>query len=163
VIILGIDPGTAITGYGVVEARERRLQALDYGSITTPATLDLPQRLLELHRALSKIIGLWQPEGVAVEELFFNRNTRTAMAVGHARGVILLAAAQSGIPAWSYKPPEVKQAVVGYGKAEKRQVQEMIKLLLQLPVVPTPDDVADALAVAICGAHTLGTLNSRRG
>ncbi len=150
--VLGIDPGTAITGYGLVDY-DGDLQLVDCGAIVTPAVMALPQRLLAIHRDLSAVIVRFQPEAVAVEELFFSKNVRTAMSVGQARGVVLLAAAQAGLPIYHYKPSEVKLAVAGYGGAGKAQMQEMVRLLLGLDAVLTPDDVADAVAIAICHAH----------
>ena len=150
--VLGVDPGTAITGYGLVDY-DGDLCLVDCGAIVTPAGMALPQRLLAIHRELSAVIARFQPEAVAVEELFFSKNVRTAMSVGQARGVVLLAAAQAGLPIYHYKPSEVKLAVAGYGGADKAQMQEMVRLLLALDVVLTPDDVADAVAIAICHAH----------
>jgi len=152
-LVLGIDPGTAITGYGLVEEGDE-LELIACGVITTPAGVPLPERLLTIHRQLSEVIRRYQPEAVAIEELFFSKNVRTAMSVGHARGVILLAAAQAGLPIYEYKPSEVKQAVVGYGAATKEQMQEMVRLLLDLEEVPTPDDAADAVAIAVCHLHS---------
>ncbi len=151
--VLGIDPGTATTGYGLVDY-DGDLRLVDCGAIVTPAGVALPQRLLAIHRDLSALIARLQPDAVAVEELFFSKNVRTAMSVGHARGVILLAAAQAGLPVDHYKPSEVKQAVAGYGSATKQQIQEMVRLLLGLDAILTPDDVADAVAIAICHAHS---------
>lgn len=151
--VLGIDPGTAITGYGLVD-QDDDLQLVHSGAITTPAGMPLPQRLLIIHRELSAVIGRYQPQAVAVEELFFSKNVRTAMSVGQARGVVLLAAAQASLPIYHYKPSEVKLAVAGYGGAAKAQIQEMVRLLLGLDAVLTPDDVADAVAIAICHAHS---------
>jgi crossover junction endodeoxyribonuclease RuvC len=153
VLVLGIDPGTATTGYAVV-GQEDDLYLVTYGVITTSAKWALPERLLAIHQQLSSLIQQHQPTEVAVEELFFSKNARTAMSVGHARGVVLLAAAQAGLPIAHYKPAEVKQAVAGYGGADKRQVQDMVRLLLGLDRVPTPDDAADAVAVAICHLHS---------
>jgi len=150
--VLGIDPGTAITGYGLVDY-DGELRLVDCGAIVTPAGMALPQRLLAIHKALSAVIARFQPEAVAVEELFFSKNVRTAMSVGQARGVVLLAAAQADLPIFHYKPSEVKLAVAGYGGAGKAQMQEMVRLLLGLDAVLTPDDVADAVAIAICHAH----------
>ncbi|MEI2691289.1 MAG: crossover junction endodeoxyribonuclease RuvC [Anaerolineae bacterium] len=150
--VLGIDPGTAITGYGLVEFDEE-LRLVDCGAIVTPVGMTLPQRLLIIHRRLSELILQHRPQAVAVEELFFSKNVRTAMSVGQARGVILLAAAQADLPIYHYKPSEVKQAIAGYGAASKPQMQEMVRLLLKLDAVLTPDDVADAVAIAICHAH----------
>lgn len=151
--VLGIDPGTAITGYGIVD-HDADLHLVQCGAITTPASMLLPQRLLAIHRELSAVMERYQPHAVAVEELFFSKNVRTAMSVGHARGVVLLAAAQVGLPIYHYKPSEVKLAVAGYGGADKAQIQEMVRLLLGLDSVLTPDDVADAVAIAICHAHS---------
>lgn len=152
--VLGIDPGTAITGYGVVEGDGDNLTVVTYGAITTPANQALPQRLQQIYRQLQALIADWQPESAAVEELFFSRNARTALAVGHARGVALLALTDAGLSIQEYKPTEIKLAVAGYGGAPKEQVQGMVQLLLELDEVPRPDDAADALAVAICHFHS---------
>ncbi len=152
--VLGIDPGTAITGYGVIEGEEDSLTLVVYGTITTPSHQPLPQRLQQIYRGLQALIAEWQPESAAVEDLFFSKNARTALAVGHARGVALLALADAGLPIREYKPAEVKQAVAGYGGAPKEQVQGMVQLLLGLDEIPRPDDAADALAVAICHFHS---------
>jgi crossover junction endodeoxyribonuclease RuvC len=151
--VFGIDPGTATTGYGVIEENAGRLILVTFGTIRTPADRLLPDRLLELHCRLSELLALHAPETAAVESLFFQKNVRTAISVGQARGAALLALAQRGIPVGEYTPLEVKQAVTGYGGAEKRQVQVMVRTLLGLPELPRPDDAADALAVAICHAH----------
>ena len=148
-LVLGIDPGTAITGFGLVE-QDDEPRLVDAGAILTPAGTPLPERLLTIHQQLSGVIDAFRPDAVAVEELFFSKNMRTAMSVGHARGVVLLAAAQAGLPIYHYKPSEVKVAVTGYGNADKPQVQEMVRLLLRLDERPKPDDVADAIAVALC-------------
>jgi crossover junction endodeoxyribonuclease RuvC len=150
--VLGIDPGTAITGYGLVDY-DGDLHLVDCGAVITPPGMALPQRLLAIHRELSAVIARFQPETVAVEELFFSKNVRTAMSVGQARGVVLLAAAQANLPIYHYKPSEVKLAVAGYGAASKTQMQEMVRLLLGLEAILKPDDVADAVAIAICHAH----------
>ena len=150
--VLGIDPGTAITGYGLVDFADD-LHLVDCGAIVTPAGMALPQRLLTIHRDLSAVLARFQPQVAAVEELFFSKNVRTAMSVGHARGVVLLALAQAGLPIYHYKPSEVKLAVTGYGGASKSQMQEMVRLLLGLDSILAPDDVADAVAIAICHAH----------
>ena len=155
VIILGIDPGTATTGYGLVtedEAGEARL--VRYGVITTAPGVPMPERLLAIHRELTAVIATHAPDAVAVESLFFGRNVTTALTVGQARGVVLLAAAQAGLPIYEYKPAEVKQALAGYGAADKRQMQEMVRILLGLDDIPRPDDAADAVAVAICHLHS---------
>ncbi|MDQ2654481.1 MAG: crossover junction endodeoxyribonuclease RuvC [Chloroflexota bacterium] len=148
-IALGFDPGTARLGYGVI-ASDPDPRAIDYGIIATDAKLPMAQRLVEIHEAVTELIQVFRPDAVAVERLFFARNVTTAMTVGQARGVILLAAAQRGLPVAEYAPSEVKQAVVGYGKADKRQIQEMVRIMLGLESLPRPDDAADALAIAIC-------------
>lgn len=155
-IIFGVDPGFAITGYGVVEYKNNHFKTLDYGVIETTAKTELPQRLYIIHDRLSALLKHYQPDAMSVEELFFNTNITTAIAVGHGRGVALLAAAQAGIPVFEYTPLQVKQSVVGYGRAKKEQVQYMVKVLLSLDSIPKPDDAADALAVAICHAHSSG-------
>ncbi len=151
--VLGIDPGTAITGYAVVEETAGSLQMITLGVITTPAKTPLPSRLQTIHNELKEIVAEYEPEAAAVEELFFSRNARTAMSVGHARGVILLALAESDLPIAEYTPMQIKQAVTGYGNADKHQVQEMVRMLLALSETPRPDDAADAAAVAICYLH----------
>jgi crossover junction endodeoxyribonuclease RuvC len=152
--VLGIDPGTAITGYGLVDEGEQGLTLVGCGVITTPSDQPLPVRLQEIYRRLVALITQHGPEAAAVEELFFSRNARTALSVGHARGVALLALAEAGLPIFEYKPLEVKQAVAGYGRADKRQVQEMVRMLLSLDQAPQPDDAADAVAVAVCHLHS---------
>lgn len=152
-IILGIDPGTAITGFGLVEYLGNRYKPIAYSCLRTGPELPLDLRLQRLYQGLQEIIGTYKPDFMAVEQLFFNKNARTALAVGHARGIALLAGANAGIPVAEYTPLQVKQAVTGYGKADKHQVQFMVKTLLSLKEIPKPDDVADALAVAICHAH----------
>lgn len=153
-LVMGIDPGIAITGYSLVrKGRQGSGLAEAYGCLRTPAHTELSTRLLLLHRELSALLEQHHPDVLAVEELFFNRNTTTAFPVAQARGVVLLAAAQHGLPVVEYTPLQVKQAVVGYGRAEKQQVQQMVKVLLNLPSLPKPDDVADALAIAICHLH----------
>ncbi len=153
--VLGIDPGTAITGYAVVEETEGRLSPVAIGVVDTPAKMPLPARLQRIYAGLQAVIGEYAPETAAVEELFFSRNSRTAMSVGEARGVVLLALADAGLPIVEYTPMQIKQAITGYGSADKRQVQEMVRLLLALPDIPRPDDAADAAAVAICCLHRL--------
>ena len=148
-IAMGFDPGTARLGYGVI-ASDPDPRAIDYGIIATDAGLSIAQRLVEIHEAVTELIQVFRPDAVAVERLFFAQNVTTAMTVGQARGVVLLAAAQRGLPVAEYAPSEVKQAVVGYGKADKRQIQEMVRIMLGLEAVPRPDDAADALAIAIC-------------
>jgi crossover junction endodeoxyribonuclease RuvC len=154
-IILGIDPGTATTGYGLVaEDATGEARLLRCGAILTAAGVPMPERLLAIHREVTALIRDYSPDALAVEALFFGRNVTTALTVGQARGVVLLAAAQAELPVYEYKPAEVKQALVGYGKAEKAQIQEMVRMLLGLPEVPRPDDAADAVAVAICHLHS---------
>ena len=148
-IALGFDPGTARLGYGVISS-DPDPRAIDYGIIATDAKLPMAQRLVEIHEAVTELIQIFRPDAVAVERLFFAQNVTTAMTVGQARGVVLLAAAQRGLPVAEYAPSEVKQAVVGYGKADKRQIQEMVRIMLGLETIPRPDDAADALAIAIC-------------
>jgi len=152
--VLGIDPGTAITGYGVVGEVQGELQPLAFGVIKTPADQPLPRRLQLIYRAISDLAEEWKPTAAAVEELFFSRNVRTAMSVGQARGVALLALVDAGLDVAEYTPLAIKQAVTGYGNADKAQIQEMVRLLLRLEKVPRPDDAADALAVAICHLHS---------
>jgi crossover junction endodeoxyribonuclease RuvC len=148
---LGIDPGTATTGYGLVEhdtsRREERL--IEFGTVRTASGTPMAQRLVELHDGVRCVIESLDPDVVAVEELFFARNVSTALTVGQARGVILLAAAQSGLPVYEYKPREIKLALTGYGAADKRQVQEMVRIMLRLSHAPQPDDAADAVATAL--------------
>ncbi len=151
--VLGIDPGTATTGYAVVEETEGGLQLIVLGVITTPAKTPLPSRLKQIYSDLEALIKEYQPDASAVEELFFSRNARTAMSVGHARGVTLLALADAGLPITEYTPMQIKQAVTGYGNAGKQQVQRMVKMLLNLSEIPRPDDAADAAAVAVCYLH----------
>ncbi len=149
-IVLGIDPGTASTGYGVVEQRGGRLLALDGGVIDTPAGVPLERRLTTIHARMLELIDEHDPVAVSVEDLYFGVNARSALAVGQARGVVLLAAGQRGLACGSYTPQQVKGAVCGSGRAEKLQVQQMVQRLLALPELPRPDHAADALAVAIC-------------
>jgi crossover junction endodeoxyribonuclease RuvC len=153
-LVIGIDPGTAITGFGLVQENpDGSLTAVRFGVIQTSSDVEMPQRLLELHRSLNEILLLHHPECGAVERLFFQRNVRTALSVGQARGVALLALAEQKLPVSEYSPLEVKQAVAGYGGADKNQVQQMVRAILGLEDVPRPDDAADALAVAICHLH----------
>ena len=154
-LVLGIDPGTATTGYGLVrQMDDGGLEAVDFGAILTPATMHMPDRLASLYQQLQEIILLHRPDSSAVEKLFFQKNVKTALSVGQARGVVLLALAQAAVPIGEYTPNEIKQAVTGYGSAGKQQMQEMVKLLLRLDTRPKPDDAADALAVAICHLHS---------
>mgnify|MGYP004508120943 FL=1 len=154
-IILGVDPGIATVGYGMVEYVGNKFVSSDYGAILTPAKTDLEDRLNIIFDELCRLISFYKAENLAVEELFFNTNVKTGIAVAHGRGVILLAGKKSGVPIYEYTPLQVKQAVVGYGRAEKQQVMAMVKMLLNLQKIPRPDDAADALAMAICHAHTI--------
>jgi crossover junction endodeoxyribonuclease RuvC len=159
--VLGIDPGTATTGYGlVVGGRGQTPVLVEHGTIRTSPPTPMAERLRELHAGLMELIEALEPDVMAVEELFFSRNVTTALTVGQARGVILLAAAQSRIPAYEYKPMVVKQALTGYGAADKRQVQEMLRLLLDLESVPRPDDAADGVAIALCHLQMAGAPGS---
>ena len=153
--ILGIDPGYGIIGYGLVKYDGRQFTPVQFGAIRTEIGAPMPQRLCELYRDLNTLLETFRPEEAAVEELFFNQNITTGIQVAQARGVILLALAQQGLRPVSYAPSQVKMSVVGYGKAEKRQVMEMTRTLLGLKKVPHPDDAADALALAICHGHSL--------
>lgn len=152
-IVLGVDPGTARLGWAIVDD-EPVLRPVDFGLVTTQPTTAMPVRLRGIHLEVAALIDRFRPAVVVVEQLFFARNVTTALAVGQARGVVLLAAAQRDVDVAEYTPSEVKQAVVGYGKADKPQMQEMVRMILGLDRVPSPDDVADALALAVCHAHT---------
>jgi crossover junction endodeoxyribonuclease RuvC len=155
VVILGIDPGTATTGFGVVtEDDAGNATLLRCGVIQTRAGLPMPERLLTIHQGVSALLTEFTPDALAIEELFFSRNVTTGLAVGQARGVVLLAAAEGGVAVFEYKPAEVKQALVGYGNASKQQMQEMVRLMLGLEAIPRPDDAADAVAIAICHLHS---------
>jgi len=156
-IILGIDPGLAIVGWGVVEYQGSKFRTLGYGSIETPAGMATEQRLALIYEGIGKLIETYHPEHIAVEELFFNTNQTTGIRVAEARGVIIMRAYQMGIKVFEYTPLQVKQAVVGYGRAEKKQVITMVTTLLALPKPPKPDDTADALAIAMCHAHSGGS------
>ncbi len=153
-VVLGIDPGYAIVGWGVVEYVGNKFRTIDYGAILTDAKMHFEHRLENIYDELMDIIARFKPDAISVEELFFNSNQKTAIGVACARGVILLAGVKSHVPLYEYTPLQVKQSVVGYGRAEKRQVMEMTRILLHLEKVPKPDDTADALAIAICHAHT---------
>ena len=159
-IIFGIDPGTAATGFGVIElAADRTIKTLDYGIISTPKEEHMPARLDMLYGDLRQLLNQYQPAAVAIEQLFFARNVTTAISVGQARGVAILACEQQHIPIAEYTPLQVKQAVTGFGKAEKKQVQKMVQTILTLKSVPKPDDAADALAIAIAHSATLKLKN----
>ena len=154
-IILGIDPGIATVGFGAVEAGRGAVRPIRYGVISTPAGLPLSSRLSIIYRDMEELIGTLHPDEMAVEELFFNTNLTTGISVAHGRGVILLAAEQLGVPVFEYTPMQVKLAVTGYGKADKHQIQTMVRMMLSLGEIPRPDDAADALAVAITHANSM--------
>jgi crossover junction endodeoxyribonuclease RuvC len=153
---IGIDPGTASTGYGFVQLTANgELELIDYGVITTPSNMPMPDRLHQLHNQLSQLLTLHKPNSGAVEKLYFQRNVSSAISVGQARGVALLTLAEAGVQVSEYSPREIKQAIVGYGGAEKIQIQKMVKTLLEMGSLPEPDDAADALAIAICHLHSI--------
>lgn len=153
-IIMGIDPGIAILGYGVVRLKGNKYEVMDFGALTTSSELSMPKRLTYIFENLNHLLELHNPDAFAIEELFFNKNIKTALTVGHARGVAILSASNRNIPVFEYTPLQVKQAIVGYGRADKKQMQQMVKLLLNLKETPKPDDVADALAVSICHGNS---------
>ncbi|MDO4281046.1 MAG: crossover junction endodeoxyribonuclease RuvC [Peptococcaceae bacterium] len=153
-IILGLDPGTATTGYGVIRMNHFKISAIAYGTILTKPEMAMENRLEVIYEDLGQVLEQYRPDEVAIEKLFFGRNTTTAITVGQARGVLLLRLAQAGLPIGEYTPMQVKKALVGYGSAEKKQVQYMVQNFLNLPEIPKPDDAADALAIAICHAHS---------
>jgi crossover junction endodeoxyribonuclease RuvC len=162
--IIGIDPGIATTGYGIVESDGQRSRSVTYGCVTTDSKLAGPRRLEQIYQELTEILVTYRPDAMAVEKLFFARNTTSAMQVGEARGVAVLAGQLAGLQMHEYTPLQVKQSVVGYGRAAKAQVQQMVKVLLCLSNIPRPDDVADALAIALCHAHSgkMAALAARR-
>lgn len=153
-VIFGIDPGIATVGYGVIEYKANKFKMLEYGTVTTPAGLELAVRLEGIFDELSKLLIKHNPDAIAIEELFFNSNVKTAITVAQGRGVAVLAAQKSGKPVYEYTPLQVKQAITGYGRAEKKQVMEMVKMFLGMDKIPRPDDAADALAMAVCHAHS---------
>ena len=154
--ILGIDPGYAIMGWAIVDMKGNHFEAIDYDSITTDAGVEMPVRLKHLYDELTSIIEEYHPDEASIEELFFYNNAKTVIHVGEARGVAVLACTNAGLVVNEYTPPQIKQALVGYGRAEKKQVQQMVKAILNLPEVPKPDDTADAVAAAICHGHSAG-------
>ena len=156
-VILGIDPGIAIVGWGVIEYKGNKFRTIGYGSIQTPSTMKTEDRLVLIFEQMNRLIDTYKPDCISVEELFWNTNQTTGIRVSEARGVILLSAAKRGIPIYEYTPLQVKQAVVGYGRAEKKQVISMVTMLLKLEKPPKPDDTADALAIAVCHAHSGGS------
>ena len=153
-IIIGVDPGYAITGYGVISYEGNRFRLINAGAVTTKAGVSLPLRLSKIYDDLTEIINQYNPDAIAIEELFFNQNVKTAITVAHGRGAALVAASKTNIPVFEYTPLQVKQAVVGYGRADKVQVQKMVKTILNLEIVPKLDDITDAIAIAICHAHS---------
>lgn len=161
--ILGIDPGYAILGYGFIDMKGNRFKVIDYGAVTTEASMEMPDRLKVLYNSLMELIARFEPDVASVEELFFNTNAKTAILVGQARGVALLACSNSGLEIAEYTPLQIKQALVGNGRAEKKQVQFMVKTILNLKEAPKPDDTADALAAAVCHGHSAGTRNRLKG
>ncbi len=162
-VILGIDPGVATIGFGLIEAVRGKNRLLQYGTITTPPGIPLSDRLVQIHQDMLQLLELFHPDEVAIEELFFSKNITTGIAVAHGRGVILLAISEKGIPVYEYTPMQVKQSVAGYGKAEKRQVMAMTSRLLGMDRIPRPDDAADALAIAIChGRSATSLINTDR-
>ena len=160
--ILGIDPGVAIVGFGVIEADRGQQKMIQYGAITTEAGLPLATRLVQIQSDLEELITAFSPDVISIEELFFSKNITTGIAVAHARGIILYTAEKLGIPIYEYTPMQVKQAVVGYGLADKHQVMDMTRRLLKLKAIPRPDDAADALAIALCHARSSTSLLSRK-
>lgn len=154
--ILGIDPGYAILGWGVIDMKGNHFKVVDYGAVTTDSKMEMPDRLKVLYNSLMDIITEYEPDVASIEELFFNTNAKTAILVGQARGVAVLACANSGLEIEEYTPLQIKQGLVGYGRAEKKQVQQMVKTILNLKEVPKPDDTADALAAAVCHGHAAG-------
>lgn len=160
-IILGIDPGYAIVGWGIIDYTANRFSVIDYGAVTTEAKTPFNERLEVVYDGVEDIIKRYKPSALAIEKLFYNTNAKTVIDVAQARGVINLAAVKNGVPIFEYTPLQVKQSVVGYGRAEKKQVQEMTRVILKLEKIPKPDDTADALAMAICHAHASGSLMGR--
>ena len=158
--ILGIDPGYAIVGYGVIDYQNTRFSVVDYGAILTDAGTPFNVRLEQIYDETCALMQRWKPDAMAIEKLFYNTNAKTVIDVGQARGILILAAQKNALEIAEYTPLQVKQSVVGYGRAEKKQVQEMTKLILNLPKIPKPDDTADALAIAICHAHAGGSVFS---
>jgi len=154
-LILGIDPGLAISGYGMIKYSGNKFEVIEYGAVLTDSCEVFPKRLKYIYDSYNSIIDMYKPEAIAIEELFYNKNTKTAMAIAQARGVHILAAVNKNVPLYEYTPLQIKQGIVGYGRAEKRQVQEMVRVILKLKEIPKPDDAADGLAAAICHAHSL--------
>ncbi len=162
-VILGIDPGVATIGFGAIEAEGSNVKLMRYGVISTPAHAPLSKRLAQIYKDAMELIASLKPDAISIEELFFNTNITTGIAVSHGRGVLVLAGENSGVPMFEYTPLQVKQAVTGYGRAEKRQVMDMTRRLLNMDKIPRPDDAADALALALCHARASSSLLSRIG
>ncbi|QGT99916.1 Crossover junction endodeoxyribonuclease RuvC [Candidatus Syntrophocurvum alkaliphilum] len=162
-ITIGIDPGTATTGYGVIDYKSGRESLIDYGVISTPSNTDMSLRLLTISNQLNLLINKYRPEAIAIEQIFYHKNAKTVITVAQARGVAMVTSAKNGLDVFEYTPLQVKQAVVGYGSADKRQVQVMVQKILNMSKIPRPDDAADALAVAICHVHSKKMLNISRG
>ena len=160
-IVLGIDPGYAIVGCGVVEYKNNHFTMLNYGAVTTPAGMPFNIRLERIYDGVSELMEKYNPEAMSIEKLFYNNNAKTVINVSQARGVLVLAAQKHRIPIFEYTPLQVKQSVVGYGRAEKKQVQEMTRIILNLEKIPKPDDAADALAMAVCHCHCSGSVMGR--
>ena len=152
--VLGIDPGFAITGYGIIDYEGNKFKLLESGAVTTEAGVSFPLRISKIYDDLTMLINKYNPDALSIEELFFNKNVKTAISVAHGRGAVLIAASKNNIPVYEYTPLQVKQAVVGYGRADKIQVQQMVKAILNLEKVPKLDDITDAMAIAICHAHS---------
>lgn len=159
--ILGIDPGFAIVGYSIIDYIGNKFTLIDSGAVITKAGMDFPLRLTKIYDELTEVIQKYKPDVVSVEELFFNQNTKTAINVAQARGVVLIVGCKAGIPTYEYTPLQVKQAVVGYGRADKKQVQQMVKAILKVDEIPKLDDITDAMAVGICHAHSYRMLDRR--
>jgi len=157
IVILGIDPGLADTGFGVITIEKNKLRMVDFGIIKTKAKIPLATRLNQIYNSLNRLIKTYKPDTIGVEQLFFCKNVKTALAVGHARGVIMLTAGKNKVTTKEFTPLQVKQALTGYGQASKKQVQQMVKVILSLKQIPKPDDASDALAIAICCAHCLNS------
>ena len=160
--ILGIDPGYAILGYGIIEMTGNHFSPCDFGAVTTEAGADMTDRLKRIYNSLMDIIAEYEPEAASIEELFFNTNSKTALLVGQARGVAILACANSGLEVYEYTPLQIKQALTGYGRADKAQIQAMVMRILNLSAAPKPDDAADALAAAICHGNSSGGLSKTK-
>lgn len=160
--ILGIDPGYAILGYGIVDYENNHFRVIDYGAVTTEKDQPMPERLKTLYGEVERLVDLYRPDMAAVEELFFNKNVKTAILVAQARGAVITAVTNRDVPLFEYTPLQIKQALVGYGRAEKNQVQQMVKIILNLDKVPKPDDTADALAVAVCHGNSYNASNVLR-